>query len=224
MPAPEPPNPLRQVPPTGPSRLVPALVMRRLSPAFYERHAREVAPELVGKLLVRRLENTLLRGRIVEVEAYVGEADPGSHTFRGKTRRNSVMFGPPGRLYVYFTYGMHWCMNVVTDPDNVAGAVLLRAVEPLSGVEQMTQLRGLSEIRRLCNGPANLCKSFGITGDQNGLDLQGQHLWIEDSGAPSPQLRVTTRVGLREGAEMPLRFVADGSSFVSPGRPSRSAD
>lgn len=175
----------------------------------------EVSRDLLGKVLVKQSEEGLFRALIVEVEAYTGESDPGSHAFRGRTPRNEVMFGPGGCLYVYFTYGMHYCMNVVTDKDAVAGAALLRALEPLEGLESMEARRGGRALNELCNGPAKLCEAFGITKKENGIDLTGDFIWIEDEGYPVKGIARTTRVGLSKGTDLRQRFYLPESHFVS---------
>ena len=171
-------------------------------------------------MLCRKLPEGGIRGRIVEVEAYTGQTDPGSHAFRGVTARTRVMFGPAGYLYVYFTYGMHFCMNVVTEQDGTAGAVLLRAVEPLDGIGVMETLRGPRPVVELCNGPAKLCQAFAIDRRHNGLDLEGDELWIEDDGQRSNAVGVSARVGLSAGQDLPFRFYVADNPFVSRGRPS----
>jgi DNA-3-methyladenine glycosylase len=186
---------------------------------FYARDAREVAPELLNKVLVSGGRS----GRIVEVEAYAGPEDPGSHAFRGLTRRNAVMFGPPGHLYVYFTYGMHWCANAVCSPPGAASAVLLRALEPLDGLDEMRALRSRGQKhpladRDLCRGPARLCQALGIDRAANGASLLtgDQGLLITDDGTPPPASPVVTlRVGLTAGADLPWRFVVPGTRFAS---------
>ncbi|MBW3557776.1 MAG: DNA-3-methyladenine glycosylase [Actinobacteria bacterium] len=191
---------------------------RPLPRRFYLPDAREVAPQLLNKVLVKGRR----RARIVEVEAYVGGGiDPGSHAFGGLTRRNSTMFGPPGHLYVYFTYGMHWCANVVCEPAGTASAVLLRAVEPLDGLEEMRSLRprARSDLD-LCSGPAKLCQAFSITGADDGSDLVAGvvagALRIVDDGTPPPDRpTATTRIGLSAGADLPWRWLVPGSAHVS---------
>jgi DNA-3-methyladenine glycosylase len=194
----------------------------RLPRSFYARPALRVAPELLGRVLARTLaDGTRLTARIVETEAYLPN-DPASHAFRGMTRRNEVMFGPPGRLYVYFTYGNHWMMNAVTGREGQGTAVLLRAAEPLDGLELMAANRGREDPRDLCSGPGKLAKAFGVTGAQNGLDLvRGSDMHILE-GRPVPRSRVsrTTRVGVTLGAERRWRFIVTGDPFVSRGRPS----
>ena len=195
---------------------------RRLTKTFFERDAREVAPELLNKVLVRGR----LRARIVEVEAYVGGGvDPGSHAHRGMTARNKTMFGPPGRLYVYFTYGMHWCANAVCSPDGVASAVLLRAAAPLAGVDEMRDRRVKARTPRdLCSGPAKLCQAFGIEGRDDGADLlradpSGISI-VDDGVAPPAAPGVSQRIGLSVGAgdELPWRwFVAGEPNLSRPG-------
>jgi DNA-3-methyladenine glycosylase len=195
----------------------------RLPRAFFARPATEVAPELLGRVLVRRLpDGTRLAVRLVEVEAYEPD-DPASHAFRGPTPRNLVMFGPPGRLYVYFTYGMHFCANVVTRDHGEGSAVLLRAGEPLEGLEAMARLRGTADPRRLCAGPGRLTQALAIGRALNGVDLvRGSEVYLA-AGEPLPARRVerTTRVGVGSGpgAVPRWRYLERGSRFVSPGRP-----
>jgi DNA-3-methyladenine glycosylase len=199
-----------------------------------------VAPWLLNKVLVRGDRS----GRIVEVEAYRGQSDPASHAYRGLTRRTEVMFGPPGHLYVYFTYGMHWCANVVCRPDGEAGAVLIRALVPIDGLEQMRRARPAA--RRdldLCNGPAKLCQALGITGADNGTDLVRRRprtgsaggagsargagdagdagdecglVRLLDDGTPPPKRPGRgTRIGLSVGAERRWRWWVAGDRGVS---------
>lgn len=192
----------------------------KLPRSWYARPAPDLARSLLGTILVRREGAAELRGRIVETEAYTGEQDPGSHAYRGPTRRTQVMFGAAGHLYVYLTYGMHHCMNVVSDGVGVAGAVLLRAAEPLAGIEFMQVRRGGRTGTDLCNGPAKLCQAFGITRSQNGVDLLGDEIWIECPSLSTVEIAVSTRVGLTAGKELPLRFYFPGNPYVSRGRPS----
>jgi DNA-3-methyladenine glycosylase len=180
-----------------------------------------VAPDLLGRLLVGDADGVRTVGRIVECEAYQ-EDDPASHSYRGRTGRTEVMFGPPGHLYVYFTYGMHFCMNVVTGKDGEGSAVLLRAVEPLEGVDAMRARRGVVDERLLCAGPARLTQAFAVGRDLNGLDLTaGARLWVA-AGDRLPPGRVGAgpRVGIRVGVDAPWRYVDARSTLVSrgPGR------
>ena len=145
---------------------------------FYLRPTLTVARELPGKFLVRRSGRTFLAVRIVEVEAYLGARDPASHAFRGRTNRNDVMFREGGHMYVYFTYGMHFCCNVVTEEEGKGMAVLIRAGEPVTGIRQMVRRRGTSEPTLLCSGPARLCQALGIGRKENGIDLCGDRIWI----------------------------------------------
>jgi DNA-3-methyladenine glycosylase len=194
-------------------------VSRGLGVGFYQRDAREVAPELLNKLLVVGSRS----GRIVEVEAYAGSEDPGSHAHRGLTKRNAVMFGPPGHLYVYFTYGMHWCANAVCSPAGSATAVLLRALEPVSGLDEMRGLRSRGQKhpladRDLCRGPARLCQALGIDGRANGVNLMtgdGGVRMVDDGTPPPATPVVTLRIGLTAGADLPWRFVVPGSRYAS---------
>ncbi len=179
-----------------------------------------MAPDLLGGLLV---DTSGRVGRIVEVEAYRGEADPASHAYRGRTARCATMFGPGGRLYVYFTYGMHYCANVVCGPDGAAGAVLLRALEPLAGIDLMRSARGAVDDRLLCAGPARLCQAFGIDRRLDGADLVSgaQGLWLADdpewdaSGAPACGMRVGLGGRTGEAASWPWRWWIAGNRFVS---------
>lgn len=138
---------------------------------FYAKDTLIVAKNLLGKLLVRRLGGKLLIGKIVEVEAYKGFEDPASHAYKGKTSRNKVMFGKAGHAYIYFTYGNHYLLNVTTEKVGIPGAVLIRALEPLAGLEVMLKLRGVGNVNNLTNGPGKLTKALNITGELNGLDL-----------------------------------------------------
>jgi len=192
-------------------------VSRRLGRGFFARPALEVAPELLNKVLVGPDGRA---ARIIEVEAYRGGDDPGSHAFRGPTPRTEVMFGPPGRLYVYFSYGMHWCANVVVERNGVAGAVLLRAATPLRGLHQMRVERGSAarRSRDLCSGPAKLCQAMGIDGTHDGADLVVADHGISiraDNSAPPADVVQTTRVGLTKGAGSPWRWYVDGVPDVS---------
>lgn len=194
---------------------------RRLPRAFFERPATTVAPDLLGRVLVRgRSDGERMAARIVEVEAYT-ERDPASHSFRGRTPRNEVMFGPPGHLYVYFTYGMHLCMNVVTGPEGEGSAVLLRAGAPLQGLTAMKARRGVEDERRLCAGPGRWTQAFGIERGENGTDLvRGRDVYVL-AGEPVPRRSVvrTARVGVNVGIDRRWRFVVRDDPFVSPGRP-----
>lgn len=188
---------------------------RPLPIAFFDRPVVEVARDLLGKHLVRRTPAGITIGRIVETEAYLAVADPASHSFRGRTRKNASMFGPPGRAYVYPIHA-RVCFNVVTEPEGVGSAVLIRAVEPLEGLEHMRSRRGRTDPRDLARGPARLCEAFEIGRSLDGWDLtRGEALWIEDSGEPSPPFEITPRVGVTSAQDLPLRFVLSESRFVS---------
>jgi DNA-3-methyladenine glycosylase len=194
--------------------------MERLARTFYARDTVQVARGLLGRRLVRRLEGERLSGRIVETEAYVGEADAASHASRGQTARNAVMFGPAGHAYVYFIYGMHYCFNVVTEREGFGAAVLIRALEPLEGIDAMRRHRHGRDGVELTNGPAKLCYALAIDRDLNGADLvQGDALWIE-SGEPLPQEDVASgpRVGVRgdkRALTVPWRFWVKDHPYVS---------
>lgn len=195
--------------------------MTPLPRSFYSRSPDAVARDILGKILVSRLRGQCLAGRIVEVEAYFGKNDPAAHSAAGKTARNAVLFGPPGHAYVYFIYGMHSCVNVSCEPEGQAGCVLIRALEPLSGMEAMTRLRGLSapaKPRMLTSGPGRLCQALGIKrATHNGLDLTdpASELHIQDDGFRPEKITATPRIGIRKAVENPHRFVIDGNRFVS---------
>jgi DNA-3-methyladenine glycosylase len=186
--------------------------------SFFARDSRVVAPELLNKVLVRGDRV----GRIVEVEAYAGEEDPASHGFRGPTPRTEVMFGPAGHLYVYFTYGMHFCANAVCGGVGEASAVLLRALAPVTGLEEMRTARGPAarRDRDLCSGPAKLCQAFGIDREQDGVDLvTGDEVGVFDDGTPPPTVPgVSPRIGISVALDHPWRWFVPGDPNVSRAR------
>jgi DNA-3-methyladenine glycosylase len=189
--------------------------------SFYARDPREVAVDLLNKVLVHHDPvHGPIAGRIVEAEAYLGAGiDPGSHAFRGPGKRNATMFGPPGRLYVYFTYGMHWCGNVVCNPSGGGGAVLMRALAPLDGLDAMWSRRPKARRERdLCSGPARLCQALGLTGDLDGTDLAAGPVVLLDDGTPPPaEPGNSVRIGLSpgKGDESPWRWWVPGDPNVS---------
>ena len=194
---------------------MPRTRLKKLPRSFYLRPTITVAKDLLGKYLVRKLPGKRLVGKIVEVEAYLGEKDPASHAYRGRTKRNEVMFLEGGHLYVYFTYGMHFCCNVVTEGDGKGRAVLIRAVEPIEGIDMMERLRGAKgrsgEPANLTNGPAKLCQAFGIARAQNGTDLCGDEIFIADGDSvPQSKIAAAPRVGIKNGTEKKWRFYLEG--------------
>lgn len=197
--------------------------MRRLTKPFYERDALTVAEELIGCLFVHDHPAGRLAVRIIETEAYRGRIDPGSHGYRGITPRTEVMYGPPGYLYVYFTYGMHWCANVVCGRDGECEAVLLRAGEPVQGEDAMFANRpGISKSRLLASGPARLCQALGIDKQHNGATLLrgGKFYCAQDDETAVMRkgpISRTTRIGLATGRgdDIPWRFVVPGHPHAS---------
>ena len=177
----------------------------------------EVAPLLLGAVVRRESDEGVVAVRLTEVEAYDGADDPGSHAYRGPTVRNAVMFGPPGRLYVYFIYGMHHCCNVVTGPDGLAGAVLLRAGEVVEGAELARARGARGPDRDLARGPGRLCRALGIALTDNATDLRRGPTTLHLPEAPLPAEAVATgpRVGLRQAADRPWRYWVDGHPTVS---------
>lgn len=181
---------------------------RSAPPAFWDRHPADVAADLIGwSVFVNGVG-----GRIVETEAYHHE-DPASHSFSGPTPRNAVMFGPPGHLYVYRSYGIHWCMNFVCWRDAPGGAVLVRALEPLAGLEVMAARRGLRDPRALCSGPGKLCQALAVTREHNGASLDRPPFELRPG--PAAGLAIGPRIGITKAAQVPWRFGEAGSRFVS---------
>jgi len=198
----------------------PRLHPRPLPRRFYARSAEQVARELLGCLLVRRLGDEVLTGRIVETEAYVGEEDQACHARHGKTLRNGVMYGEPGHAYVYFVYGVHDMLNVVCQPAGRPEAVLLRALEPVRGLDRMRQLRGVQALTSLTSGPGKLCRALGVTRRENGVDLCGDTLWIGAGGlVRGERIRRSARIGVayagRDASRL-RRYYVDGNPHVSP--------
>jgi DNA-3-methyladenine glycosylase len=213
------PKPAREVEHAGPTLDLAA--WRSLPRAFFDAQPEQVARLLLGKILIRRGRDGPLAGRIVETEAYLGEHDAAAHAASGKTVRNAVLYGPPGHAYIYNIYGLHACFNVSCLPEGVPGYVLVRAVEPLQGIEEMRRNRGLNEsagIHQLTSGPGKLCQALGITrAEDNGVDLtlaDGRLGVIEDEYERG-EIRVTPRIGISKAADWPLRFFLAGHGCVS---------
>ena len=181
----------------------------------FSRSVHEIAPELIGATLL--VDG--VGGRIVEVEAYDRE-DPASHAYRGRTQRNASMFGPPGHAYVYRSYGIHWCLNLVCEGVEVPSAVLVRALEPTHGLDQMRRRRGFDDPRVLASGPGRLCQALGITREHDGLPLDRSPFELRERAGPV-QVHSGTRVGITRATELPWRYAEAGSRFLS--RPLRPA-
>jgi len=190
--------------------------MKPLGQSFYNRPTLEVARELLGCELWVHERKSVCVGRLVEVEAYVGEEDPACHAHRGPTPRNRVMYGPPGMAYVYFTYGHHWMLNFVTEKDGFPAAVLIRGIEPLEGVSLMRRRRQVQREHDLTSGPGKLTAALGITGGDNGESLRGPRFWVTRSRTVSDERVMSSgRVGVNEGHERPWRFFYESSPWVS---------
>jgi DNA-3-methyladenine glycosylase len=197
-----------------------------LSRAFFNRDPVTVARELLGKLLIRRQGRTLLAGRIVENEAYLGQEDPAAHAYNGRTARNSVLFGPPGHAYVYFIYGNHYCLNVSCMPEGCGEGVLFRAMQPVLGLAQMARARDLdlvasprpAQLRMISSGPGRMCEALGVTRlRDNDRDLTAPRsgLWLADDGFTPQRIIATPRIGITKAADRPLRFALAGNPYVS---------
>jgi DNA-3-methyladenine glycosylase len=199
--------------------MVERMVVRRpLPPDFYDRATEDVARDLLGAVLEHRTAEGVVRGRIVETEAYLGPHDPACHAVAGLTARTRTLHGPPGTAYVYFIYGMHWCFNAVTREQGHGSAVLIRAVEPLSGLELMRHRRGMAGDVSLTSGPARLCDAFAITRDQDGGRLdRGPLRILQGIDVPDEDVVISPRIGIRKAADWPLRFHVRGNRFVSRG-------
>ena len=214
---------MKRQPPTPPPLPVranprrPRSTPRTILPrSFYLPSPEIVARNLLGKLITRTLNGERLTGRITEIEAYLGLTDPASHSFIGKTARNAVLFGPPGFSYVYFIYGMHYCLNFSCEPEGQPGGVLIRALQPVAGLETMARLRGLptpANPKLLCSGPGRLCEAMGITLAENDLDVTRPRspLRVLDDGFRPTTITATPRIGISKAKDLPLRFLATES-------------
>lgn len=188
--------------------------------SFFARPAEQVARELLGATVVSTLAGARTAGRIVETEAYLGYDDPASHGYRNRRHaQNEALFGPPGTWYVYLSYGMHWCANLVCGATGQASAVLLRALEPVQGLTVMRERRGAVADRQLCSGPGKLCQALAITRDQDGLSMRRSGAVVLSAGEPPAAIIAAPRIGITKAMDWPLRFVVDGSPWVSRGAP-----
>jgi DNA-3-methyladenine glycosylase len=193
---------------------------------FFNRDPRIVSRELLGKLIVRRAGRTVIAGRIVEVEAYLGAGDLAAHSAAGNTARNAVLWGPPGHAYVYFIYGVHYCLNISCLPDGEAGGILIRALEPVSGIREMAKARELEDLditairdlRKLASGPGKLAEALDVTRPRdNGKDMVSadSDLQVADDGFRAENIAVTPRIGITKSADMLLRYLIADNPFVS---------
>ena len=191
---------------------------RPFAAGFYDRATEIVARELLGAVLEHRTAEGSVRGRIVETEAYLGPDDPACHAAAGLTERTRILHGPPGHAYVYFIYGMHWCFNAVTREAGHGSAVLVRALEPLSGLALMRRRREIDDDVGLTSGPARLCEAFAIGRSQNGVRLdRGPLRILQGLSVPDESVLITPRIGIRKAADWPLRFLVKQNPFVSRG-------
>ena len=188
--------------------------LRKIKAGFYLQNSVSAAKALLGKYLVRRQGAVIMAAKIVETEAYRGKNDPGSHAFKKRTPRNEVMFGPPGRAYVYFCYGNHHLFNIVTEPEGTAAAVLIRAVEPVSGIEEMKKNRDADGIN-LTNGPAKFTQAMAIGKEQNKADLTKNEIYVCDGPKEKFSVAVKSRIGIKTGLNLKWRFYIKGNSYVS---------
>ena len=185
--------------------------------SFYSRPTLKVLEDLIGKVLVRKSEEGLTSGVIVEAEAYTGEDDPASYAFCGRTKRSEIMYGPPGRAFVHFTYGMHNMLNLVTEREEFPAAILIRALEPHKGISLMKKRRQTEELFNLCSGPAKICQAFGIDRSHNGLSLSSSRspIFIKEGEKRKEELIWTSRIGIQEGKERLWRAYLKESPFIS---------
>jgi DNA-3-methyladenine glycosylase len=197
---------------------MPEQKVNKLPRLFYQRPTLEVAPDILGKFIVYKAPSGRLSARIVEVEAYIGRNDPACHAARGLTERNRPMFGPAGFTYIYFIYGMYHCLNFVTEPEGSPAAVLLRAAEPDDGLELMLRNSGKDPPRNLLNGPGKFCRAFGLTAEQNDLDLTGDTIYIEDRQEVIRNVQRSQRIGIKVGQNRRWRFYDGDSEAVSKSR------
>jgi len=195
-------------------KIITAQIKNILPVSFYSRDTRTVARELLGHILVNYNSEGMTSGIIVETEAYL-QNDPACHAARGMTKRNRAMFGPPGHAYIYLIYGMYHCFNVVTREQGIGEAVLIRALDPVEGIELMKKRRGRDKLIELCSGPGRLVQAMGIDKSQNGKDLTGEGLFIGIFHESGHEIVNTTRIGISEGKELPLRFYIAGNPNVS---------
>ncbi|HEY6283804.1 MAG TPA: DNA-3-methyladenine glycosylase [Nitrososphaerales archaeon] len=192
----------------------------RLRRPFFERYTPLVARGLLGCRLVRVLDDQRVAGFVVETEAYRGQRDPASHAFRGRTKRNEVMFGRAGHAYVYFTMGAHFCLNITTEHKETPAAVLIRAIEPVEGIGAMMRNRGLDDLNRLADGPGKLAKALGIDRDLDGEDIVRSTRLFLERGTKPKEILASSRVGISAGKSFKWRFFVQGSQFVSKAKPS----
>ena len=196
---------------------------KKLNRDFYTKDTLGIARELLGKIFVKKYGDLTIAGKIVETEAYIGACDESAHSFNGRTNRNKVMFYKGGYLYVYLIYGIHYCLNVVTGIAGEGNAVLIRALEPLHGIELMLKNRysvqqlNTKKILNLTNGPAKICKSFSITTKQNGSDLLKSEISIHEElhFSGKPEIKTSQRIGIKKSVDLPWRFYLKGNRFVS---------
>jgi DNA-3-methyladenine glycosylase len=189
--------------------------VNRLGREFFAHYTPDVAKDLLGCLLVRKVGGATLSGRIVEVEAYRGRDDPASHSYRGATRRSSIMFGEAAHVYVFFSYGNHWCLNFTTEGVGEPGAVLIRALEPVEGEGRMAKNRGVKDRLRLTNGPGKLTEAMSIGKGFNGEDLATSNRLFVQARQESVEIGTSERIGISRGRELRWRYFVKGNSFVS---------
>jgi len=197
------------------SALAHASSSTKLGHNFFDRPTLTVAQDLLGTILVRKTKNNLLSGMIVETEAYLGEDDPASHAYGGMTPRNKLMYGPAGFAYIYFIYGNHYCLNFVTEPEGFPAAVLIRALQPSTGLEQMfVDRKGVKSEIQLCNGPGKLCQAFQIDRKLNGISLASDRLFLLPGNAPV-QIGNSGRIGISQGQDRKWRYYIKNNPYVS---------